>query len=215
MLANLITAGRVGLVFLGIALLYTRTVWGALLAFVLVLAAILMDWLDGYLARRTHTETPFGAVMDILGDRIVENVLWIVFAHLGLVPVWVPIVVVVRGFVTDAFRSVALTQGQTPFGKKTMIRSHIGRLLVTSRASRALYAGAKVVAFCYLTLDFALRQAVPPSTLAAWGHDHEPTVQWIGSALVYFTVAFCLIRAIPVVQDGMAQVKRLRAASRG
>ena len=206
MLANLITAGRVGLVFVAVGLLYTRTVRGALAALALVLAAILMDWLDGFLARRTRTETPFGAVMDILGDRIVENTLWIVFAHLRLIPVWVPIVVVVRGFVTDAFRSVALTQGETAFGENTMIKSRLGRLLVSSRASRAVYAGAKIVAFCYMIFYFALLQST--SAPAPWAHP-------LGLTIVYVTVALCLIRAIPVVQDGIAQVKRLRAASRG
>jgi CDP-diacylglycerol--glycerol-3-phosphate 3-phosphatidyltransferase len=215
MLANLITAGRVGLVFVAVGLLYTRTVRGALAALALVLAAILMDWLDGFLARRTRTETPFGAVMDILGDRIVENTLWIVFAHLRLIPVWVPIVVVARGFVTDAFRSVALTQGETAFGEKTMIKSRLGRLLVSSRSSRALYAGAKIVAFCYMILYFALLNAPPASPLADWRTGHEPALGVIGLGLVDATVALCLIRAIPVVQDGIAQVKRLRAAGRG
>lgn len=214
-LANLITAGRVGLVFFAILLLYRRTVGSALLAFLLILTAIAMDWLDGFLARRTHTETPFGAVMDILGDRIAENVLWIVFAHLRLIPVWVPIVVVVRGFVTDAFRSVALTQGEAAFGEKTMIKSRLGRLLVSSRTSRTLYAIAKVIAFCYLAFYFALLNAQPDSPLAAWRLDREPALEWTGMGLVYFTVAFCVIRALPVVQDGLAQVKRLRAAPRG
>ena len=214
MLANLITAGRVGLVFVAVGLLYTHTVWGAVAAFVLVLTAIIMDWLDGFLARRTRSETPFGAVMDILGDRIVENVLWIVFAHLGLIPVWVPIVVVVRGFATDAFRSIALSQGQTPFGEKTMITSRIGRLLVSSRTSRALYAVAKVVAFCYLTLYLALLNALPGSSPDGWRAAHEPALRLAGLGLVYFTVAFCVIRALPVVQDGLAQVKRLTAGSR-
>ena len=215
MLANLITAGRVGLVFVAVGLLYTHTVWGAVTAFVLILTAIIMDWLDGFLARRTHSETPFGAVMDILGDRVVENVLWIVFAHLGLIPVWVPIVVVVRGFVTDAFRSIALSQGQTPFGEKTMITSRLGRLIVASRASRAIYAAAKVVAFCYLALYLAFLNAAPASPPAEWRASHEPALQLTGLGIVYFTVALCVIRALPVLQDGMAQVKRLKAGLRG
>ena len=213
MLANLITAARVGLVFIGIALLYTRTVWGGLAAFAAVLIAIIMDWLDGYLARRTHTDTPMGAVLDILGDRIIENSLWIVFAHLGLIPVWVPIVVVVRGFVTDGFRSVALTKGQTPFGEKTMIRSRLGRLIVTSRTSRALYAGAKIVAFCYLILYFTLLQGRPPTLDDSYSDTiitfpNGLSMQAVGLAIVYFTVALCLIRAIPVVQDGIAVLKQ-------
>jgi len=214
MLANLITAGRVGLVFIAVWLLYTHTVWGALAAFALVLAAIIMDWLDGFLARRTHSETPFGAVMDILGDRIVENTLWIVFAHLGLIPVWVPIVVVVRGFLTDSFRSVALTQGETPFGNNTMIKSRVGRLIVSSRTSRTLYAVIKGLAFCFLTLSLALLNAPAGSLTADWRAAHEPALRLAGLGLVYITVAFCVLRALPVVQDGLAQVKRLTAGSR-
>ena len=214
MLANRITALRVGLVFVGIAFLYTYTVWGGLLAFTLVLIAIMLDGLDGYLARRTQTETPFGAVMDILGDRIVENVLWIVFAHLALVPVWVPIVVVVRGFATDAFRSIALTQGQTAFGEKTMIRSQLGRLLVTSQTSRIFYAVVKVVAFCYLILYFTLLQCSSTSPWGTWRAGQEPLLEWIGLGLVYVTVAFCLVRAAPVIQDGIAQVKQLNMGRR-
>jgi len=215
MLANLVTLGRVGLVFVAIFLLYSRAVWGAIVAFALILAVILMDWLDGFLARRTHTDTPFGAVMDILGDRIVESALWIVFAHLRLVPIWIPIVVIVRGFVTDAFRSVALTQGRTPFGEKTMITGEIGRMIVSSRTSRALYAVAKAVTFCYLALYLALLYAEPESQLAGWRSDHEPWLYWGGKALAYFTVVFCLVRALPVVQDGIAQVRMLKAGLRG
>jgi CDP-diacylglycerol--glycerol-3-phosphate 3-phosphatidyltransferase len=226
MLANLITVGRVGLVFVAVALLYQRTLPAALIAFVLVLAAILMDALDGLLARRTHTDTPFGAVIDILGDRIVENTLWIVFAHLRLIPVWVPVVVVARGFVTDTFRSIALTQGETPFGEKTMIKSRLGRLLVTSRASRAIYAGAKVAAFCLVILHFADLQRLQASGSVAsiWVLNRPlfgkvsfggEALERASLALVYLTVALCLIRAIPVVQDGIAQVRQLRGARRG
>lgn len=213
MFANFITLSRVVLIFVAVGVLYTRSVWGALTAFALVLIAITMDWMDGFIARRTHSESIFGAVVDILGDRIVENTLWIVFADLELVPVWVPIVVVTRGFVTDAFRSLALTQGETPFGEKTMIKSHLGRLLVSSRGSRALYAGAKIVAFCLMILYFASLQCPAPCEAAVGNFvvlipDHGLYSFSLG--LVYVTVALCLIRALPVVRDGMAQVKELR-----
>lgn len=211
MAANLVTTARVGLVFIGVAFLYTHTVWGGLAALALVALAIFMDWLDGYLARRTHTESPTGAVMDILGDRIVENTLWIVFAHLALISVWVPLVVMVRGFVTDAFRSIALTQGQTPFGEKTMIRGRVGRLIVSSRTSRALYSVVKVIAFCYLISYFTLLQAATDSTWTAWRAAHDPALARVGHLLAGASVVYCVVRALPVVQDGLAQVRQLRA----
>lgn len=45
-----------------------------------------MDWFDGYVARLRHEVTELGAVLDIAIDRAVENILWITFMYLGLVP---------------------------------------------------------------------------------------------------------------------------------
>ena len=38
--------------------------------------------LDGWVARKRGSASTFGAVFDILGDRIVENALWVIFADL-------------------------------------------------------------------------------------------------------------------------------------
>ncbi len=199
-MANFITLARIILLFIGIGFIYTRNLYGEIIAFFIILAVIIMDWLDGYVARRHNNVTPFGAVFDIMADRIVENCLWIVFAHLHIIPVWVPLVVIVRGFVTDTLRSVALTKGRTPFGEKTMIKSYIGKLLVSSRASRALYGAVKVITFCYLIFYLAFIEVIkkyPLSTYLSW-HD---SIYHIGIILVYITVFFCIIRAIPVVLD--------------
>ncbi len=204
-MANLVTVARVVLVFIGIAFLYRFQRAAALAALVIVLAVILMDWLDGVVARARKSDTAAGAVMDILGDRIVENSLWIVFAHLRLVPVWVPLVVVVRGFVTDAFRSVALAHGKTPFGQRTMMTSRVGKLLVASRWSRAVYAVAKVAAFCFLILYFAFERTGSPPFLTDWGAAGAFLVMF-GFGCVYLTVAMCVIRGVPVVVDGLRPV---------
>ena len=65
--------------------------------------------------RRAHTTTVFGAVFDIAADRIIENVFWIYFAVNDIIHVWMPIVVLTRGFMTDAIRSFALSENKTPF----------------------------------------------------------------------------------------------------
>src|SRR3989304_8727394 len=159
-MANFITILRIILLFIGISFIYSYTFHGELIAFIIILSVIIMDWLDGYIARKRNITTQFGAVIDILGDRIVEGSLWIVFAHIHLVPVWVPLIVIVRGCITDTLRSIALTKGRTPFGEKTMIKTTLGRLIVSSRASRAIYGGAKVVTFCYLILYMAYMEGI-------------------------------------------------------
>lgn len=199
-MANLITIVRVILLFVGLGFIYGRNMYGEIVAFFIVIFVIIMDWIDGYVARKKGAVTPFGAVLDIMGDRIVEGSLWIVFAHIRLVPVWVPVVVIVRGIITDSLRSVALTKGKTPFGEKTMIKTAVGRLIVSSRLSRALYGGAKVVTFCYLILYLAYEdglKASPPLFTPDW----QAPLYSVGMALVYITVAMCVVRAIPVITD--------------
>ncbi len=201
-MANLITLGRIGLLFVGIFFIYTFGVIGKLLAFFLFIAVIIMDWLDGYVARINGVAGPGGAVIDILGDRIVENSLWIVYAHIGLIPVWVPIVVVIRGFLTDAVRSIAYAKGKTPFGEQTMMKSKVGKFLVASRFSRALYAGAKMVSFAYLSLYLAIAEGAGEYSWLSNMAVYKDTLYIIGLILVYATVVLCIIRALPVFYDG-------------
>ena len=191
--ANLITAFRVVCLFLAAAFAVTGDTVLAWIAVPLAFAALLMDWLDGYAARRLGCESKVGGLLDIVGDRIAENVWWVVFAWLHLVPLWVPLVVLSRGFVTDAIRSCALTQGKTAFGETTMMRSRIGHGLVASRASRAAYGVAKVMAFVAL---FILNAVQRSSNLAP---GLESGVETAALAATYLTVALCAIRGIPVI----------------
>ncbi len=204
-MANLVTLSRILLLFVGVGFIYSHTFYGEVAALAIVLMVILMDWLDGYVARSRNAATPFGAMMDILGDRIVENTLWIVFAHLHLIPVWVPIVVMIRGFLTDSFRGVALSRGRTPFGEKTMVRGRIGRLIVSSRFSRAFYAVAKVCAFCAMILYLVSHEAgnLYGEAWRGW----EETLYEMALGLVYLTVFLCIIRAVPVIRSGMELVR--------
>lgn len=204
-MANFITFLRIVLLFIGIAFIYSRNFYGEIIAFVIILSVIIMDWLDGHIARKRNSATPFGAVIDIMGDRIVESSLWIVFAHLQLIPVWISLIVIVRGFVTDTLRSIALSKGKTPFGEKTMIQTAIGKLLVSSRASRGIYGGAKVVTFCYLILYLAYIEAVklfPLTSILAW----QENIYGAGLILAYITLFFCIVRAIPVVTSGWSLI---------
>jgi len=195
-MANRITLLRIVLLFVAIGFIYTYTVLSELIAFGIVLVVFLLDGLDGVIARREGRADEIGAVMDTFGDRVVENALWIVLAHIGLIPVWVPIVVMVRGLATDAVRSIARSRGDTA------MRSTTGRWVVASRASRAVYAAAKAVTFGYLLLYLALIQAQVRGMELGEMEDWLPWTYKLGIGLVYFTVAFCLARGIPVLLQG-------------
>ena len=190
-MANLITLARTLLAFLVVAMLHVRTREVYLAAVGLTLAVILMDALDGYVARRRRECSSFGAVADILGDRVVEMAYWIIFAVFGWVPAWVPIAIAARGIVVDGFRAVALQRGLTAFGKTSMMRTRLGALLVSSRTSRAAYGVAKALAFCLTILLFT------PGMRALLGGG----LQLVAYASVYATVLCCLVRGTPVVLE--------------
>lgn len=187
-MANLITLARTLLAFVVVGMLHIRTTGVYLTAAALTVLVIAMDALDGYVARRFSESSKFGALADILGDRVVEMTYWIAFAVFGWIPVWVAIVVAARGIVVDGVRSLALERGLTAFG---MMRSRLGRLLVSSRFSRAAYGGAKAVAFPMMILLFT------PGLLALFGAGLK-TLAYFSA---YLTVLFCLIRGTPVVVE--------------
>lgn len=190
-MANLITTLRLGLVFVLIAFAYWLPPAWQLINAPLVILIFSLDGVDGYVARRRNEETLFGSVFDVAADRIVENVLWIALADLNLVPVWVAIVFITRGFLVDAIRSQGVTRGRTPFG---IMQSALGRWLVSGRFMRFIYAFVKLLAFAWLFL-VQPGSALLPNFWAEW----SPLLQAVTWMLVGAAVLLCLLRGLPVV----------------
>lgn len=155
-----------------------------------VLSALVIwgDGLDGYFARKLNQCTKLGAVLDIASDRVVEMMYWIAFAVLHWIPVWVPLLYLIRGTFVDAIRGQASEQGLTAFGEKTMMQSAVGKFLVASNFSRFTYAVCKAVAFCLVILSQA----------SSFSTSIMPTV---AMTLVYISAAFCLLRGLPVIAE--------------
>jgi phosphatidylglycerophosphate synthase len=201
MTPNQITGLRVVLALVAIAL-FRHNVWAAALAVLLTAIAILLDGVDGYVARRSGRATPVGAAFDILGDRIVEDSYLIFYAASGLISFWVPVVFIVRGAATDFLRALAQTRGLTPFGKSGgMLHSWWGRVLVGSRWSRASYGALKMVLFCHLGVVLFLRSAA-----ADLGTRMDPSFAVLmddpAMILTYASLTFCIVRGIPVLWEG-------------
>lgn len=206
-MANLITLGRLVLFFMTVALLYTRSLRLVLLTVALVILVIWSDALDGWVARYRGSATDIGSVIDIAGDRIVETCFWIVFADLGLIGVWAPLLVVTRGIVVDTLRAVAFSQGRTAFGDKSMATSALTAWLTASRFMRGLYGAAKAAGFVFLTATFAARlpeaYGSPAASLLL-----KPPLWWLGWLLVYLALALTVIRGLPVVFDAWNYLSR-------
>ncbi len=196
-MANFVSIFRIFLALIGVYLLFVPTTAAYLTAFVLVIIAFILDGVDGYLARKLHEESELGSVLDIMGDRIVENALWIAMAVLGYLAgrnmalnALFPIICIARAFTVDSIRSVALSKGYTAFGAKTMQTSAIGKFICASRFMRISYAVAKVLAFMILILAH---------TPAIEGMACAKTLSTIGIVLAWIAIIFCVVRGLPVV----------------
>lgn len=195
-MANLITLFRFLLLFVLVAMAYWAPPHWQLLNAPLLVLIISLDGLDGYVARRRGEATVFGSIFDIAVDRVVENVLWIVLGNLGLIPIWVAIVFIVRGAIVDSIRYAAISGGKSVYG---MMASRWGRAVVASRSMRAFYGALKAVTFAWVLLI----QPWPHLDAASWALWSAP-IEAATTALVLASVAICLVRGIPVVWEFVA-----------
>jgi len=195
-----VTLLRVAVGFLAVCL-FGRGPWANLAAMGLTVAAIALDALDGHIARKKKMATPVGAQLDILGDRMIENVYFTYFAVVGMVSLWLPILFFARGAVTDFLRELAMKAGHSGWGASAMLKTWWGRALVGSRWSRGLYAAMKCLCFCYLGLELALTRG-PVALVGELSADAQVMIRAGAQMLTWVTAAFCLVRGLPVLVEG-------------
>ena len=73
--------------------------------------ASLTDKLDGYIARSRNQVTTFGKFLDPLADKILVLTTMIILVERGLIPAWIPIIVLAREFIVSGYRLVAVEKG--------------------------------------------------------------------------------------------------------
>lgn len=196
-MANWISLIRSLLCLVAAYLLFHPTHGVYIACFWLTIIVIWMDGLDGYIARKFGESSKSGAVIDILGDRIVEQVYWVTFLALGWVELWMVLLILVRGILVDGLRGMALEKGYTAFGTTTMMESPLGKLLVASNVSRWLYAFFKAAMFAFLILGHTPELA---STVM------DPALL-VGYLSMGMTLALCVVRGLPVLIEGRRFLK--------
>jgi CDP-diacylglycerol--glycerol-3-phosphate 3-phosphatidyltransferase len=212
-MANLITIGRLILLFIVIWMIYVGGVSVIQACMLLTIIVFASDGLDGWVARKRGSTSSFGAVFDIAGDRIVENALWVIFADLELIPVWIPLMVITRGFLVDGLRSLSYGEGMTPFGEKNMMRSPLTQWLTAGRFMRGLFGWAKSAGFVFLTGLIAWNTMDTDDSFV--GSLYSITAfRWFGWSLVWLAVALTVIRAIPVFVDSVGYIRDLEERER-
>src|SRR6266704_6020458 len=210
---NKITLLRVAVGFAAVSL-FGRAAWANLAAVALTVAAIALDALDGHIARRKNLATPLGAQIDILGDRMIENVYFTYFAVVGMVWLWLPVFFFARGATTDFLRGLAMKAGHSGWGANAMLQTWWGRALVGSRWGRGMYAAMKCLCFCYLGLELALTRG-PVALLGELAADVHAMIGVGAQVITWATAAFCLVRGLPVLVEGWKYIVGSVGQARG
>ena len=170
MLANSVTLFRVVLTFSVIA------VFGAhptldLAVIPMIALIIVLDAVDGSIARKRNEVSPLGEMLDTLADRLIENTFFLYFTVQGLIPIWMPIAVMARGFLSDAL--------QRRHGYPTQGWRHA---LTRSRLSRAVSGITKLLAF---------------TSLAGAEVFTDTGYESVSLLLSILAVGVCLLRGVP------------------
>jgi CDP-diacylglycerol--glycerol-3-phosphate 3-phosphatidyltransferase len=186
-MANVITLLRFPLLFIYVGLLYTRNATIVFWCVPFVVLITLMDSFDGLIARARGEVSLLGSALDIAVDRAFEIILWVVYAHLDLIPILIPIIVITRGTLTDAIRSVGMSEGKAAFDQ---VKHPISRFVVSSRLMRDIYGITKGFAFAFITISLGLQLS---------GHTWHGWVYTIAQILSWLAISMTIIRGLPVL----------------
>jgi CDP-diacylglycerol--glycerol-3-phosphate 3-phosphatidyltransferase len=184
-LPNKLTTTRVALSFVFIYLLWARFPGGMFAAWLVFVAAVASDFLDGWLARRGHGVTDFGKLMDPVADKMLICAAFVSFVQLPAthVPVWMVVVIISREFIITSLRLLALSNGQVLaaglWGKHKTASQVAAILLILT------VLAVKDLSRC-LGIEESLRPFYDPARFAGF-------VFWVMMATVALTVGSGLI----------------------
>jgi CDP-diacylglycerol---glycerol-3-phosphate 3-phosphatidyltransferase len=73
--------------------------------------AALTDWYDGWLARKYNYISDWGKFWDPLADKILTSTAFLGFVFVGLLPLWMVILIIIRDLVVTLLRVYAESRG--------------------------------------------------------------------------------------------------------
>jgi CDP-diacylglycerol--glycerol-3-phosphate 3-phosphatidyltransferase len=110
---NLLTLARIALIPVYLGFLAYENRHNSFLAAVVFAIAAITDWLDGWLARISHSVTTLGKFLDPLADKLIVLSALVMLERLGRVPVWVIVVILARELLISGLRTLAAGEGLT------------------------------------------------------------------------------------------------------
>lgn len=108
-LPNKITLARAALAIIMFLLMIAQTPITLICASLIFAFAASTDWVDGRIARKTNTYTPFGAIVDPFVDKILVGAAFFAFTGISYldVPVWAVFFIILRELMVSTLRVLA------------------------------------------------------------------------------------------------------------
>jgi phosphatidylglycerophosphate synthase len=129
---------------------------------------------------KTAKLAPYGPRLDIIGDRITEYILWILFAYVHVVPLFVLFIIVMRNCAADGLMGLK--------GTSSKMKTAFARIMYASAPSRAVANILKFLTFSYLMLQYVA------------GY---PAI--IGEMLVAILVIFSVVRGASEIYEALSK----------
>jgi CDP-diacylglycerol--glycerol-3-phosphate 3-phosphatidyltransferase len=132
-----ITLFRIGLIPLFVLVFYLPYAWSNIVAAAIFAIASITDWIDGYLARALKQESPFGAFLDPVADKlmVVVAIVLLVEAHPSIYIALPSVIIIAREISISALR-----EWMAGLGSSTAVRvSFIGKAKTTTQLISLLF----------------------------------------------------------------------------
>jgi cardiolipin synthase (CMP-forming) len=147
---------------------------------IFVLAAV-TDWVDGYLARRLGQQTPFGAFLDPVADKLLVCVALVMLLELGRVASGVAAIIIGREIAISALREWMATIG----ARRSVAVSSMGKLKTV----------LQLVAIPLLLFHDRLFGIVDTRLLGTW-------LIYLAAILTLWSMGYYLKQAWPQLRSG-------------
>lgn len=111
-IANKITLIRIFLSILAFFSILQKKFWFEVIALFLLMIAMISDFIDGTIAKKTNTTTRFGAIADPFADKILVLSCFTAFAYIKElnIPLWTIFIIILRELFVSTLRVLAAMQ---------------------------------------------------------------------------------------------------------
>jgi len=119
---NILTVSRILLTVIFIYLIIQEDLMSRMIAAGVFTVASISDYLDGYFARKNNVITDFGKIMDPIADKFLILSAFFIFMKMGIIPLWMCIVIVVREILITGLRLLKI------IGGKVLAAENLGKM---------------------------------------------------------------------------------------